>query len=154
MVIGLVIGIVVLVLLVGRVVHRRRAQDSGPGVPPLADAHAVDQERALTARLLSGQLAQDGYRDAMARLAAGDRDRAGDDDVALLLWRARLGPAGDDGARDLLDRLGATLPGVLPGVLCTAAVLASTGAGTDELMRTLHLSRVQARTVIDAVTVP
>ncbi|MGW5718691.1 hypothetical protein ACWEVP_21145 [Amycolatopsis sp. NPDC003865] len=146
MAIGLVIGILVLVLLAARLVAgRRHTMAPRPG-----DPHAAEEERELTARLFGGQLDRDGYREAMARLAAADDDGA--DDVAMLLWRARLGPAGDDGPRDLLDRLGATLPDVLPGVVCTAAVLASTGAGAEELMRTLHLTRVQARTVIDVVS--
>ncbi|MBE1495756.1 hypothetical protein H4696_002856 [Amycolatopsis lexingtonensis] len=147
MAIGLVAGVLVLFLLAWRLVraHRRAPVETSGDEPG-----AADRERLLTARLLDGQLAQDGYREAMARLAAGGSGP--DDDVAMLLWRDRLGPAGDNGPRDLLDRLGTTLPGVLPGVLCTAAVLASTGSGADELVRTLHLTRVQARTVIDAVT--
>lgn len=158
MAIALVIGALVVIMLVGRAgarLHRdrsRRSREQRVSEVRLGggDRHGADEERALTGRLLTGHLSRDGYRDAMARLAAGDD--SDDDDVAMLLWRARLGPAGDDGPRDLLDRLAATLHGVLPGVVCTAAVLASTGADADELMRTLSLTRVQARTIIDAVT--
>ncbi|MBE1496360.1 hypothetical protein H4696_003460 [Amycolatopsis lexingtonensis] len=160
MAITLLAGILVLVLLVAHFSPSpRRGWWRRSGEPNSSGSHsggagrqAVALERELTARLLTGELTQAGYRDAMARLADDECVRG--DDVAMLLWRARLGPAGDDGPADLLDRLGVTLPGVRPGVLCSAAVLASTGAGADELMETLHLTRVQARTVIAAVTTP
>ncbi|WIX98332.1 hypothetical protein QRX60_30215 [Amycolatopsis mongoliensis] len=155
MVIALVLGLLVLVPLAGWAVSRRWRSGAARAARPHFDTTgwpAAEEERALTARVLAGELTRSSYRDAMARLAEADGHH--DEDVAMLLWRARLGPAGDDGPRDLLDRLGTTLPGVLPGILCSAAVLASTGAGVDDLMRTFPLTRVQARTVIDAVTTP
>ncbi|MEU5261953.1 hypothetical protein [Amycolatopsis sp. NPDC021455] len=160
MAIALLAGIFMLVMLLAhfsptprRGWWQRSEEPRAQGTDSLGvGRQAIARERESTARLLSGELTQAGYRDAMARLADDECDSG--DDVAMLLWRARLGPAGDDGPADLLDRLGATLPGILPGVLCSAAVLASSGAGADELMDTLHLTRVQARTVIDAVTTP
>lgn len=149
-----VFGLLVLLLPACWFVARRRSGAPAAARPRsgATDSPSAEDERALTARLLTGELTGCGYRAAMARLAEAD-DRH-DENLAMLLWRARLGPAGDDGPHDLLDRLGATLPGVPPGVLCSAAVLASTGADADDLIDTLPLTRVQARTVIEAVTTP
>ena len=127
MVLGSVLGLVPVVLLAcWFVTHRRRSAKSDAARPHLGStaSGAENEEREMITRLRTGELTRDRYLEAMARLAVAEDDRA--DDLALLLWRARLGPAGDDGPRDLLARLAATLPTVLPGVLCTAAVLAST----------------------------
>ncbi|WIY00513.1 hypothetical protein QRX60_41720 [Amycolatopsis mongoliensis] len=147
---GLVVVVAVLELVPARKLRRRSAPAGFPGAARRrrpADDDREARERALASGVLAGKTDPADYREAMAALAADDSPGSGD--VAMLVWLERTPPEGDP--RDLLRRLGTALPGIPSTTVCSAVALARSGAKTDELIRTLHLTRVQARTIISAV---
>ena len=102
------------------------------------DIPAEEQEKVITARLLAGTASRHLYHHEMARLAHGTTS-------------APEPP--DDSATDpryLLAVVGTMLPEVPPDTLCRAFVLARSGGDTADLVRLLHLTEPQARTIVAA----
>jgi hypothetical protein len=100
-----------------------------------------DSERALTARLLAGELHPATYRSGMAALAATEQRVSG---VSPL-----RSPAADRHSQELL---GTAMPGLPQATLFAAVALAHTGATVEDLTRLLELTTAQSLRVVVTTT--
>ncbi len=111
------------------------------GDSPEVAATYDDAERALTARLLAGELRPATYRGGMAALAATEQRASG---VSPL-----RSPAADRHSHELL---GTAMPGLPQATLFAAVALAHTGATVDDLTRLLELTTAQSLRVVVTTT--
>jgi len=124
----------------------RRTRELVRAAAPVGHASARTEpacdnaESALATRLLTGQLDQAGYHDAMAALASADQRTTGVNPLRLL----RLAQDACDQIADLQR----AMPTLSPTTIFTAIALAHEGATVECLMRRVGLTNAQALRVI------
>jgi hypothetical protein len=106
------------------------------GTPQVAVTYD-DAERALTARLLSGELDPATYRGGMAALATTEQPMSGVGPLRVV--------AADRHSR---EQLGTAMPGLPEATVFAAVALAHTGATVEDLTRLLELTTAQALRVV------
>lgn len=97
----------------------------------------ADAERALTRRLLAGELSPATYRGGMAALAVTEQRVSG-----------VRPPRMDAADRHSLEQLSTAMPGLPQATLCTAVALAHCAATVEDLTRLLELTTAQALRVV------
>jgi hypothetical protein len=96
-----------------------------------------DAERALTTRLLAGELDPATYRGGMAALAATEQRVSGVHPLRM-----------DAADRNTLEQLDTTMPGLPQATLFAAVALAHCAATVEDLTRLLGLTTAQALRVV------
>jgi len=150
MVVGVLALLTIENLLIARASRRRKASArafvptttrAAPAVHDEPGGLAYDDaERAMTARLLAGQLDPANYRDAMAALAATEQRTTGVDLVRLV--------AHGRGSSGQVAQLRVAMPALPPATIVAAVALAHNGATVANLMRQLRLTNAQALRII------
>jgi hypothetical protein len=97
----------------------------------------ADAERALTDRLLRGELSPATYRGGMAALAATEQRVSGVHPLRM-----------DAADRNTLEQLDTTMPGLPQATLFAAVALAHCAATVEDLTRLLGLTTAQALRVV------